>query len=405
MLFQSLLTITQPLDIEEDSSPQSSDPEDEETDTDDERPKKVAKRSLNQQAGSAGEQFQCMKKHDGKTKDTNPNARTIEILTEMSNYYEQTRDEWRSRAYRKAISTLRKQDRKITTKEEAFQLPFIGDRLAAKIEEIVWTNRLRRLDNTRHEPGDEALQTFLKIYGVGLSKASKWVMRGLRTLDDLSTHNIPLTPTQLVGLAHYSDFNSRIPRDEVTQHAAIVQSTLQTIDPNFTATVSGSYRRGAATSGDIDMLISCPNADLTRLQAVVFDELVPQLTRTGFLKVALASHTRGDSDRGTKWHGASALPATQGEEIWRRIDLLLVPDTQLGAALIYFTGNDIFNRSIRLLASRKNMRLNQRGLYRDVMRGRGREKITDGELVEGRDERTIFEVLGVPWRPPEHRIC
>ncbi|KAL1622553.1 hypothetical protein SLS56_008731 [Neofusicoccum ribis] len=392
-----------PFDIEDDSSPQTSDLE-EDTDTEDERPKKAAKRSFGQHAGSS-EQFQCMNKNDGKTKDTNPNARTIEILTEMGNYYEQTKDEWRSRAYRRAISTLRKQNHKITTKEEASQLPFVGARLAAKIEEIVWTDRLRRLENARLEPGDEALQTFLKIYGVGLSKASRWVMAGLRTLDDLTTHNVPLTPTQQVGLAHYSDFNSRIPRAEVTEHYTTVATALAAIDPAFTATVSGSYRRGAASSGDIDILISCPAAGLTRLQAVVFDELVQQLTRASFLKVALASHARGDDGRGTKWHGASALPRDDGPEVWRRIDLLLVPGAQLGAALIYFTGNDIFNRSIRLLASRKGMRLNQRGLYKDVMRGRGREKITEGELVEGRDERRIFAHLGVPWRPPEDRIC
>jgi DNA polymerase IV len=26
-------------------------------------------------------------------------------------------------------------------------------------------------------------------------------------------------------------------------------------------------------------------------------------------------------------------------------------------------------------------------------------------LVEGRSERRIFEVLGVPWREPHERIC
>ncbi|KAH7054584.1 DNA polymerase beta-like protein [Macrophomina phaseolina] len=394
-----------PLDIEdEDLSLQTSDIDD--TDTEDARPKKIAKTSFNRDVGTP-DQFQCMNKNDGMTKDTNPNARTIEILTEMGNYYEQTKDEWRSRAYRKAVSTLQKQERRIITKDQALQLPFVGDRLAAKIEEIVWTNRLRRLENARMEPGDEALQNFLKIYGVGLSKARKWVMAGLRTLQDLEEYKIPLTPAQQVGMAHYEDFNTRIPREEVSKHADVVRDALQAIDPKFTATVSGSYRRGAQTSGDIDILISRPGVDLARLQVVVFDELVPKLTATGFLKVALASHTGGDSGSGTKWHGASALPVLdgQGKEVWRRIDLLLVPDSQLGAALIYFTGNDIFNRSIRLLASRKGMRLNQRGLFRDVMRDRRREKVTDGELVEGRDERRIFEILGVPWRPPEHRIC
>ena len=60
---------------------------------------------------------------------------------------------------------------------------------------------------------------------------------------------------------------------------------------------------------------------------------------------------------------------------------------------------------MRLLAGTKGMRLNQRGLYKDVIRGKRREKLSEGTLVEGKDEKKIFEVLGVPWRPPEHRIC
>ena len=109
-----------------------------------------------------------------------------------------------------------------------------------------------------------------------------------------------------------------------------------------------------------------------------------------------------DPIEGSKWHGACALP---GSKIWRRIDLLYVPWNELGAALIYFTGNDIFNRSIRLLASKKGMRLNRHGLYADVMRGQKREKMTEGRLLEGASEVKIFEILGVPWRPPELRIC
>jgi len=79
--------------------------------------------------------------------------------------------------------------------------------------------------------------------------------------------------------------------------------------------------------------------------------------------------------------------------------------TEFGAALLYFTGDDIFNRSIRLLAGKMNMRLNQKGLYKYVMRASGREKLNEGTLVEGSDERKIFDILGVPWRPPHERIC
>lgn len=73
--------------------------------------------------------------------------------------------------------------------------------------------------------------------------------------------------------------------------------------------------------------------------------------------------------------------------------------------MIYFTGNDIFNRSIRLLASKKGMRLNQRGLWRDVIRGPNRERVTQGTLVEGKSEKKFFQILGVPWRSPQHRLC
>jgi DNA polymerase IV len=48
--------------------------------------------------------------------------------------------------------------------------------------------------------------------------------------------------------------------------------------------------------------------------------------------------------------------------------------------------------------------LNQRGLYENCMRGKGRVKLTEGTLIEGLDEKCIFARLGVPWRPPEERI-
>lgn len=132
------------------------------------------------------------------------------------------------------------------------------------------------------------------------------------------------------------------------------------------------------------------------------------LETEGFLVARLASSSKGE---GSKWHGCCVLPETEGSKdedyrpVWRRIDFLVVPESEMGAALIYFTGNDIFNRSIRLLASKKGMRLNQRGLYRDVMRGPTRVKLTDEELVESRDERRIFEILGIKWREPHERWC
>jgi DNA polymerase IV len=372
--------------------------------TDDESPKPIQKKnkaSWRQPGRAKGinqHTYQCMDPKGGSSSQ-NPNERTMQILQEMCKHYDQMQDHWRTLAYRKAITTLRKQDTKITTKEDAAALPFIGTRLAEKIEEIVLTDRLRKLDNTRDDPTDKVLRLFLGVYGVGLSQANKWMQAGYRTLGDL-TSKAKLTENQKHGIEHYEDFAARIPRDEVAAHGTLVRDALKQIDPAFEATVMGSYRRGAKDSGDIDLIITKPKASISTMRAVVFGQLVPKLFAAGFLKASLATSHRLDD--GSKWHGASCLP---GSTTWRRLDLLLVPEEEMGAALIYFTGNDIFNRSIRLLASRKRMHLNQRGLYRDVIRGRNREKLTEGNLVEGKSEKRIFEILGVPWRAPTERIC
>ena len=354
------------------------------------RPNKRAKTSWQ-------EQFVCIDKHDKHTKGENPNAYVIEKLQEMADYYDRTGDHWRTLSFRKGVTTLKRQTKKITTKEEALKLPNVGGSIAEAIEKIVQTGRLQRLEDTTKDPKNQILQLFMGIYGVGLSQATKWVQAGYKTLDELR-EKVPLSDNQKIGLEHYDDLQLCIPRAEVEAHADIFKSTLAGIDSGFQVTIGGSYRRGSANSGDIDLIITKPDATLAQVRDVVLDQVVPELFSINFLTAELA---RTSSDNGSKWHGCSSLDNGP----WRRIDFLLVPWDEMGAALIYFTGNDIFNRSIRLLASRKGMRLNQRGLYKDVMRGKGREKITEGELLESKSEKRIFEILGVPWRPPEHRNC
>ena len=370
------------------------------SDTDSKRSDRPPKRKKLKRV-AAKNQFICLEKHDGANKNTNPNSRTVEILQKMASYYDRIGDTWRTLAYRRCMTALRRETRLIATKEEAYQIPNIGERLAAKIEEIVTTNTLRRLEYTIADPNDQLLHLFMGVYQVGYPLASKWIAQGHRTLEDLTT-KAHLTPNQRIGVEHYDDFVQRIPRAEVEQHAQIVREVLRDVDPEIRAIVGGSYRRGNADSGDIDMLITREGASLANIRTIILETVVPKLTRQGFLKAALATGT-SRSGSGSKWHGASTLPGPGAP--WRRIDLLFVPWDELGAALIYFTGNDIFNRSMRLLASKKGMRLNQKGLYADVMRGERRERITEGRLLEGQSEEKIFEILGVPWRPPEHRKC
>lgn len=410
-----------PLDVDEDDDAQSTINEDIDQHSGSENESQQKRRSSRRlrptsKAIAFEDRFACNRAGRKDANEDNPNARTIEILQKMNGYYERVNDHWRTLAYRKAIGTLKQQSVKITTEDEAYRLPNIGHRLAQKIEEIVTTDRLKKLEHAEEDPTDHALQTFLKIYGVGNKVAAQWIAQGWRTLDDVKQH-VKLTASQAVGVAHYDDLNTRIPRKEVTALGEIVSRAAARIDPAVQLIIGGSYRRGAESSHDIDLIVTKPGTALVADLQSFLHGLLDRLERDKFLVARLAS-SRAGSD-GSKWHGCCVLPRIRGlndkkqkgegegeyRPVWRRIDFLLVPETQLGAALIYFTGNDIFNRSIRLLASKKGMRLNQRGLYRNALRGPNRVKVTEGELVESRDERRIFEILGVQWREPWERWC
>jgi len=90
----------------------------------------------------------------------------------------------------------------------------------------------------------------------------------------------------------------------------------------------------------------------------------------------------------------------------RRLDILTVPYDNKGAALLYYTGDDIFNRAIRYKAGTMGFSLNQRGLSTAVTRDPNdrRKKLTQGTVLASKTEEEIFRILGVPWQEPHERV-
>ncbi|KAK7951966.1 DNA polymerase IV [Apiospora aurea] len=427
----------EPEDGEESKGPEDIDDGKEPYRSEDERPAKktrTSRTSAKAAKGAVGWQssFACMKGGLRGVESKNPNAETINVLLELADQYAKMGSEpWRTTAYRNAAGALKQQSVKILTFAQAIAINNIGESSAEKIEEIAKTGRVQKLQNLQNLLNDPMIKLrglFTNIYGVGPNQADRWIRQGYRTLDDIQ-EKAHLTANQRIGLERYDDLNTRIPRKEVEALGAHVVRAARAIDRDVQLIIGGSYRRGADSSGDIDIIITRQGTSSTSQLVGFLDELVSKLTDEGFLTVALAAHSKNrvDDGHGSKWHGCCVLPKDdypgdasaevddndgnvnknkeEWHPLWRRIDLLLVPESQLGAALIYFTGNDIFNRSMRLLAQKKGMRLNQRGLYKDVLRGKGNVKITEGELVEGEDERKIFRHLGVHWREPHERWC
>nr|KIR88216.1 DNA polymerase lambda subunit [Cryptococcus tetragattii IND107] len=242
------------------------------------------------------------------------------------------------------------------------------------------------------------IAVFKDIYGVGRQYANELYRMGARTITDLRTGRFPLSPGQQIGLALYEDLRSRIPREECRQIFELIKLEANTVDEKLWVEIMGSYRRGSEASGDVDILITRDDTDGKTHKGAI-KKLVDKLKAKGVITHELSAPHDWNALE-AKWMGVGRVGQST---IYRRIDILCVPYESWGASLIYFTGNELFNRSLRLYARKLGYNLNQRGLYRNVVRARDGTKVLEGDRVASRTEEEIFHELGLRWRHPHQR--
>ncbi|KAF8808330.1 hypothetical protein BYT27DRAFT_7137453 [Phlegmacium glaucopus] len=336
-----------------------------------------------------------------------PNQDIIEKLSELMGLHKSKMgddDHWRVFSYSKSIRALKNYPRRIKSYDEARLIRGVGEKTARKIEEILQTGQLRRI-NYEKTNDVEVSRLFQGIYGVGQSIAHQWYLAGCRTLDDVRAGKggVKLSTAQEIGLRFYDDINDRMPRSEAKAIFDLIKPIALSIDPKLFIEIMGSYRRGKADCGDIDILITRPTQD-GKTHRHVMPRLLQELRAAGILKEDLALPDDPDDLEAT-YRGLCHLPHIEGSRR-RRIDFLSVPWTSRGAALLYYTGDDIFNRAIRLKANVLGYSLNQKGLFGNVVRNPRdrRVKLEAGILVASETEEEIFNILGVPWQEPHERV-
>ena len=227
-----------------------------------------------------------------------------------------------------------------------------------------------------------ALEAFQGIYGVGPKKAEQLIDDGYTSIAELraATAASPklFNRNQHIGLRYYEDLQLRIPRDEMDTHATLLMAHRP---PALEGIIVGSYRRGAANSGDIDMLIR--TMDSTADAAAHLRDYVAILTARGYIKEVLA---HGDH----KCLAISQLPGAPA----RRLDLLVTPPAEFRFAVLYFTGCDTFNVAVRAHALTRGFTLNEHALT----------QVSTGKAVGGiKAERDIFSALRLAWKEPHER--
>ncbi|KAJ4480856.1 DNA polymerase lambda [Lentinula aciculospora] len=348
--------------------------------------------------------------------------RKLEELQELHKVKPTEDDHWRVYSYSKSIRALRTHPKRIKSLEDAQKIQGVGKKTAQKIIEIIETGDLQRIvyENTEDV---KAISTFTGIYGVGIQTATMWYARGCRTVEDIcnGVGDVKLNDGQKIGIEFYDDLNSRMPREEAKAIFELIKPIALRIDPKLFVEIMGSFRRGKSDCGDIDILITRCSDD-GRTHEGILKALLEKLHLAGILTEDLALPDYSKPLEAV-YHGICRLPDVHGARR-RRIDFLTVPWSSKGGALLYYTGDDMFNRSMRLLANKMGYSLNQRGLYAGVVRDPRNRTVksnigisitfllwwncasilSTGNLIASETEEQIFKALGVPWREPHERV-
>jgi len=307
---------------------------------------------------------------------------TLDLLRRKE---EANRAIFKAKAYKKAIEELRLLDKPIQTLDDMDEIPGVGKEIKKKVKEIIETGHLDIADEVKQEL--DAFEALMGVYLVGPVKAKSLIAAGIKTIPDLrealAKDPTLLNDKQKIGLQYYEDILERIPRTEMVQLEKVL---LDNMKGRMKGVVVGSYRRGAADSGDIDVLLTMPDGPADA-RAKVFHEYVERLQASGFMVEVLA-----DGDQ----KSLSIVKLTP-TSIARRLDLLLVPNEQFPFALLYFTGSGDFNVAFRKHALKLGYTLNEHEM-----------KLTG--KVEGavpvpkmKFEAEIFAFLGLKYKEPHQR--
>ena len=95
----------------------------------------------------------------------------------------------------------------------------------------------------------------------------------------------------------------------------------------------------------------------------------------------------------------------------RRLDLKIYPHATMPFALLYFTGSDYYNRSLRNFCNRSGWTLSDHGLCRVEARRNekkangkwDRSVVAQGCSVRCANEADVLRAIGAPWLTPAER--
>jgi DNA polymerase (family 10) len=293
-------------------------------------------------------------------------------------------NKFRVRAYKNAAQTIRSLSeparKLLEAGEDLSKQPGIGKDLAKKIELFVETGSFPLLDDLKkkYEP---QLVELTKLSGVGPRKVNTLNKKlGIKNIEELekAAKNGDVAKLEGFGeksqesilekIEHYrkKGADKRKPWAEVDEKAKELKRYLKSIPEVERIAVAGSYRRKKETVGDLDILVATKKPKKVMDAFASFDG-VRDVIQKGSTKTSV--------------HLDSGL----------QVDCRVVKDESFGSALYYFTGSKAHNIAMRSRAQKKDLKVNEYGIYR------GDKK------VAGETEEKVFKALGCQYIEPELR--
>ncbi|MBI2033475.1 MAG: DNA polymerase/3'-5' exonuclease PolX [Candidatus Liptonbacteria bacterium] len=312
------------------------------------------------------------------------NAEIVKALKEFSAYLAAEGVAFKPRAYEKAALGLEGMEEELAEiykkggRKALEDLPGVGRGIAERIEELFKTGKVNDLERLRKKYPVK-INEITEVEGIGPKMALNLYKKlGVKTLADLEksakagkVRNIEgfgqkTEENILKGIEFVKKSGSRFLLGLALPEIRKIEERLKNLKEVERLTVAGSVRRWKETIGDADILVISKNPK------PIMDYFVgmPEVVRV---------YAHGETK--------SAVKIKSGLDI----DLRVVEARSYGAALNYFTGSKDHNIALREEALKKELKLNEYGLFRGK------------KMVAGRGEVELYEALGMDYIEPEMR--
>jgi DNA polymerase (family 10) len=310
------------------------------------------------------------------------NSEIAQIFREISTILQlKGANVFRIRAYERAaqnIEGLTDDVEALATQGQLTEIPGIGKDLSDRITEYISSGKIKFYEDLKKSIPAGLLE-LLKIPSVG-PKTAKLFYEQLKieSISDLENAIAENKLTGLFGIKEKTIENilkgiallkrgkERMTLAQAIQVADGFISRLEKLPEAKKISPAGSLRRQKETVRDIDILVlSAQPKEI--MEAFVSHPDVKEVTAKGETKASV--RTKDDI----------------------QLDCRVVEEKSFGAALVYFTGSKNFNIKLRHLAIRKDLKVNEYGVFRNE------------KYVCGKTEEEVFKILGMAYVEPELR--